>query len=206
MPNKASESSKHRELQLRQTGGRSPQLLLLVALLFLQLPISVKSTQVSWSGNQNVEAKHKAAHEAPRSQRYWDENGIERPDYAKTDAEIAAERRLRGEDSGWQTWLGSFMVLFYITFGFAAISAIGYSVYTGDWSVIQNNSLTVSIEQCINRLLEAGGMKGHKLGTGIASRSTQNSADEEEKRRLARLARFENPSSGKDLLDDMKED
>ena len=33
-----------------------------------------------------------AAHTAPRSQKYWDDHGIERPDYAKTDAEIAQEK------------------------------------------------------------------------------------------------------------------
>jgi hypothetical protein len=47
-------------------------------------------------------------------------------------------------------------------------------------------------------------MRGHKLGsTSVASQSIQN-ASEEEKRRLARIARFEN--AGKDLLDSMKED
>ena len=32
----------------------------------------------------------------PRSQKYWDENNIERPDYAKTDAELLKERMMKG--------------------------------------------------------------------------------------------------------------
>ena len=44
--------------------------------------------------NDNIEAVR-----APRSQRYWDEHNIERPDYAKTDSEIWIERVEK-----WQTW------------------------------------------------------------------------------------------------------
>ncbi|KAL7512722.1 hypothetical protein ACHAXN_011532 [Cyclotella atomus] len=180
---------------------------LLITTLLVHSPTTVNGTQVNWSGNQNVDPKHKSAHDAPRSQKYWDEHGIERPDYAKTDAEISAERRQRGGESssGWQTWMGTLMIIFYVTFGVAAVSSIGYGTYTGDWSVILNNPVTEFIDRSINRTLEAGGMKGHKLGSiSDASQSTQNSASEEEKRRLARLARFEN--AGKDLLDSMKED
>jgi hypothetical protein len=101
--------------------------------------------------------------------------------------------------------MGTLMIIFYVTFGVAAVSSIGYGTYTGDWSVILNNPVTEFIDRSINRTLDAGGMKGHKLGSiSDASQSTQNSASEEEKRRLARLARFEN--AGKDLLDSMKED
>eukprot|EP00956_Cyclotella_meneghiniana_P039473 scaffold172462_cov53-Cyclotella_meneghiniana.AAC.2 len=71
--------------------------------LLIIIATTASATQVSWSGNNNVDPKHKAAHDAPRSQRYWDENNIERPDYAKTDAEIASERRQRGETSDWKT-------------------------------------------------------------------------------------------------------
>lgn len=186
--------------------NRSKALLLLVTILLANSPTSINATQVSWSGNQYVDPKHKAAHDAPRSQKYWDEHGIERPDYAKTDAEIAAERRQRGGESsiGWQTWMGTLTIIVYVAFGVAAVSSIGYGTYTGDWSVIINNPVTEFIDQCINRILETGGMRGHKLGsTSVASQSIQN-ASEEEKRRLARIARFEN--AGKDLLDSMKED
>lgn len=46
--------------------------------------------QVKWtaaSANSNDPAAT-----APRSQQYWDKHGIKRPDYAKTDAELAMER------------------------------------------------------------------------------------------------------------------
>ena len=53
----------------------------------------VEATKVQWQGNDNVSPHHEAAHNAPRSQKYWDEHGIERPEYAMTDAEIIAKRR-----------------------------------------------------------------------------------------------------------------
>lgn len=55
----------------------------------------VKATDVKWEQGDH-DAKN-AAHTAPKSQKYWDMHGIERPDYAKTDAEIEQER---GESGG----------------------------------------------------------------------------------------------------------
>lgn len=49
----------------------------------------VQGTEIVWKGTSNDDDPAKSA---PKSQRYWDEHNIERPDYAKTDAEIAAER------------------------------------------------------------------------------------------------------------------
>ena len=48
-----------------------------------------QGTQIKWKGTSHGDDPAKSA---PKSQRYWDEHNIERPDYAKTDAEIAAER------------------------------------------------------------------------------------------------------------------
>lgn len=62
----------------------------------------VHATDIKWIGNTN--SKGSAAAEAPRSQRYWDANGIKRPDYAKTDAELAAERG--GASSSNVFWFG----------------------------------------------------------------------------------------------------
>ena len=48
-------------------------------------------TKVKWTAGDNS-GRHASA---PRSQRYWDEHGLggeNRPDYAKTDAEVLAER------------------------------------------------------------------------------------------------------------------
>lgn len=68
------------------------QLFLSVALLLLlsmTMPVA-NATQVKWFGNNKKNMDPAAT--APRSQRYWDKNNIKRPDYAKTDAELAAER------------------------------------------------------------------------------------------------------------------
>jgi hypothetical protein len=43
------------------------------------------------------------AQTAPKSQKYWDDHGIKRPDYAKTDAEIAHEQS--GGGGGCIKWL-----------------------------------------------------------------------------------------------------
>ena len=69
-------------------------LILAAALYTLTTPNAVQATNIEWKGTDN---QGDPAKEAPKSQKYWDENNIQRPDYAKTDAEIAAERRARGE-------------------------------------------------------------------------------------------------------------
>jgi len=61
----------------------------LSATLFLLLlaPPLVFCTDIKWHSGDN---SGRAA-SAPRSQKYWDEHNIQRPDYAKTDAEVWAE-------------------------------------------------------------------------------------------------------------------
>mmetsp|Transcript_17372 Transcript_17372/g.32387 ORF Transcript_17372/g.32387 Transcript_17372/m.32387 type:complete len:150 (+) Transcript_17372:175-624(+) len=56
-------------------------------LLLLLLPLSL-STNIKFTPGDNSGA----AASAPRSQKYWTENNIERPSYAKTDAEVYLER------------------------------------------------------------------------------------------------------------------
>jgi hypothetical protein len=66
-------------------------MLRLLLLIFLSLYTSssfVQSTSIKWTSTQ----KDDEAANAPKSQKYWDENNIKRPDYAKTDAEVWAER------------------------------------------------------------------------------------------------------------------
>lgn len=49
-------------------------------------------TEVKWqAATETAGDPSHPAHTAPRSQQYWDKHGIERPDYAKNDAELAAE-------------------------------------------------------------------------------------------------------------------
>ena len=70
---------------------------ILTLLVFLPEKAKVlASTDVKWTAAE--QDPNDAAATAPRSQRYWDEHGITRPDYAKTDAEIAAERRANGDN------------------------------------------------------------------------------------------------------------
>ena len=60
-----------------------------IAILAVVFCVSnVSATSIKWTGNSD---KSEAA-TAPRSQRYWDEHNIERPDYAKTDAEVRSEQ------------------------------------------------------------------------------------------------------------------
>jgi hypothetical protein len=62
----------------------------LVLVVPYQFFLFVDATKVKWtaaSDNSNDPAAT-----APRSQKYWDTHGIKRPDYAKTDAELALER------------------------------------------------------------------------------------------------------------------
>jgi hypothetical protein len=60
-------------------------------------------TEVKWQATGDPSHP---AHTAPRSQRYWDKHGIERPDYAKTDAELAAE-----SDAKPWSWAGIFFLV-----------------------------------------------------------------------------------------------
>ena len=84
---------------------------LLIVVSLLSLTSVVDATDVKWTPAENNNEDNRAA-TAPRSQKYWDEHGIERPDYAKTDAEIAFER---GEVSGGIKtkifWLGASIVI-----------------------------------------------------------------------------------------------
>ena len=59
-----------------------------------------------------------AAATAPKSQKYWDEHNIKRPDYAKTDAEIAMDR---GGSSS--------LVIIWIPILLFVVGFVGYQIY-----------------------------------------------------------------------------
>ena len=169
---------------------------IILTIALLSNNLYAQAANVKWTGNDNVAPEHEAAHTAPRSQKYWDEHGIERPDYAKTDAEIAAERRKNGEGGG---LFGIILIILV----FLGMMAVLFANLTGEWDMILNNPVGGFIADCINRITEIAGIRGHKLGgsskTTAAPKST--GLNDEEARRLARLARFENP---KNMLDSMK--
>jgi len=62
----------------------------LCSLVLLLFSTFSTATNIKWHQTK-VDPKDPAQN-APKSQKYWDEHNIERPDYAKTDAEVAAER------------------------------------------------------------------------------------------------------------------
>lgn len=155
--------------------------------------IFVASTKVQWEGNKNISPEHEAAHNAPRSQKYWDEHNIKRPDYAKTDAEIRAERMKNGNGSRSGFGLfGRFMIVSVII----SLLAIAYANITGDWDTVLNNPVGSFVYDSTKRMAEIVGTKGHKLGT---SGTTTTKVNDDEARRM-RLARFDN----KNMLDNMK--
>lgn len=61
---------------------------LLSSLRLALLVFFVQATEIKWKGTSSGDDPAKTA---PKSQRYWDTHKITRPDYAKTDAEIAKE-------------------------------------------------------------------------------------------------------------------
>jgi len=162
----------------------------------------VEATKVTWTGNDGVLPEHEDAHNAPRSQKYWDEHGIRRPDYAKTDAEIAAERR-RGSSSGPAGGGGGIVVgrrigLFLLAAASAAVGIVAiFAVManaTGRFDGIISNH-PAGAARAVARFAK-------KLG-GSPSSNAATRGGEEEARRMARLARFDNP---RNMLDDMKTD
>ena len=140
----------------------------------------IQSTEVKWTGNDNPNAPEAA--KVPRSQKYWDEHNIERPDYAKTDAELAQESLGGGKSSKFSK---SSNVLRLI---------IG-ALFVGSWIGIYQFGM---------------GKKGTKLGSNIGSNISSSQGNNllnyamkmrnqddhhetmEDKARKARLARFDN--------------
>ena len=150
-----------------------------VVAILSSYPVEVEGQQIKFTWNQNIQEKHKEAHYAPRSQKYWDEHNIERPDYAKTDAEIMAER---GEK------IGSSKIL-----SFALVSAISFLILVIYAFATDNIGMITSKW---NLILETIGIRGHRLGSSVK----RDRLSEKE----ARLKRFE--ENAKNMLDTMKED
>ena len=166
----------------------------------------VEATKVTWTGNDGVLPEHEAAHNAPRSQRYWDEHGIRRPDYAKTDAEIAAERRGSSGRGGGigivGRWIGLVLLAASAAAGIVAMFAMANYMGRLD-GIISNLPVGGRVARFAKWMTEASAdWGGSKLG-GSSSSTAATKGGEEEARRMARLARFDNP---RNLLDDMKMD
>lgn len=129
----------------------------------------IRATDVKWQAATDTDVEQ--AHKAPRSQRYWDEHGIERPDYAKTDAELAVE------NPNSQKWYA--LGIFFLVSSLVGILAGLYA--RPGLSEISGTRLGSTKRQ------EAGGIL-----SSLWSASQENGTDSrEEKARRARLAHFE---------------
>lgn len=155
------------------------------------------ATNVQWQGNNNIPQEHQDAHNAPRSQKYWDENGIKRPDYGKTDSEIAAERREKKGDGSGGGWGNGIIIILSVVMILAILPAVTYAKITGDWDTTLNNPVGACVSNCINCITETVGMRGHTLGSTVAK------ARNDEDARRVRLARFDNKEQ-KNMLDSVK--
>ena len=124
-----------------------------------------EGTEIKWQGNHD-DTDHDPAKTAPRSQKYWDEHNIQRPDYGKTDAEAWAERQ-NEQSSSW--WMHPFV-------GFVIVSFV------------------VGMMAGLVFLQQMRSIKGERLGGGSGSVIKPWSLDDqalEDKIRLARLERFQ---------------
>ena len=164
-----------------------PVWLVLILMLLFGSPTTppvptVSATDIKWTpaddakrdANTDSDNKPNAA-TAPKSQRYWDEHGIERPDYAKTDAEVAQERAARyreglasaTEAAGGKLFLG------------AAILALIYGC------LVRAGKIVAFWDKGSFRL-GSGGKNSSSFGVSLSS-----AASREEEARNARLARFD---------------
>jgi hypothetical protein len=149
---------------------------LILCLLFVT---AAQATDIRWTGTTSDSSD--PAKTAPRSQRYWDENNIKRPDYGKTDAEIAVDRGESGESS-------NFWLVVVLCCGMAAFyyknTAGGNRLGSASGTAVWSNPFTTST---------AGGNRlGSTSGTtSWSSPMTTSQETAEERARRARLAHFE---------------
>lgn len=157
---------------------------LLSLLILLSLSSPTECTNVKWIGNNNPNSP--LASRVPRSQKYWDENNIERPDYAKTDAEIAAEKMNGNSGSSRSNSNSNRKVIIRSIIGgiFVSLWIMIYRFgimgkYQGG-TRLGNSSATNSSHNILNYAMK------------MKKTDTNNVESLEEKARKARLARFEN--------------
>jgi hypothetical protein len=151
-------------LQNRSSRSRLQVLLLCISLLLTVCA----STDIKWTSTSHATRKDgkETAATAPRSKKYWIENDIEVPDYAKTDIELALERGEEIYGGGGVSFTK--ILLVFVVLG----AAVGY---------------------VLPRLLQHGG--GHSLQGGLLPRRPI-SEEEARRVRLSRfeapdLSRFE---------------
>jgi len=139
---------------------------------------SSEATTVKWTGNSNDPYKDTDAANAPRSQKYWNEHNIERPDYALTEEEYA-------EKYGYKQ-LTTFLDNYWISV-LKWVVLIGVCVFCvipwlrQQWYIVEGTVTSY----------------GERLGDGGSKGifSVQTSCSSVADTRKARLARFEKDAS-----------
>ena len=153
-------------------------LIIMMSLMDIGAATSIKWTPADETKNGvNSGSKPNAAATAPKSQRYWDEHGIERPDYAKTDAEVARERAAQYKDgikSATET-LGGKLILG------ATIVALSYMY------LVRAGKIVAFWDKGSFRL----GGSSNQVRSGYASSFASSPTASREEARNARLARFD---------------
>ena len=162
------------------------------------------TTQVKWipgdsnDNNKKNDDGKETAHTAPRSQKYWDEHNIERPDYAKTDEELYQERRQRKKQNGsGSSWFVFQLVVVLLVLCFP----IGYYIL---WPKMKHGSVgtrlgTASISTRAQQegtlvpswLLLLLPQRRHSWFGWFLQQNNQIHQNEQEAARQARLSRFE---------------
>jgi len=128
-------------------------------------------TNIKWiPGN---DGKNTPAASAPRSQKYWDEHNIERPDYAKTDEELAQGRGADWRSNGKTTNSKLLSIYPFIVM----IVSVLY-LYNNETVKCMYNDILLKIRPLLNRIIK----------NVIPQKKNRFSLEEEA--RMARLARF----------------
>jgi hypothetical protein len=158
---------------------------------------------VKWTGNNDPNAPEAAR--VPRSQKYWDDHNIERPDYAKTDAEIYQEKKkainnrsggTQGTGTGGGAGAGTGTgTTSSPSDGTSIVLWIGF--FVGMWALIvkfgmKKNGLGLDFGG--NRLGSSSSTSGSSqqfMNTFGKKKQENGDLSQEEKARQARLARFE---------------
>jgi hypothetical protein len=150
----------------------------------------VQGTNIKWTpgdgtaaaaGNHRRDDHKEDARTAPRSQRYWDEHGIERPDYAKTDAELASERRSQSSASG-KSSISTTARGTFLSTGVILLALMGGTLAL----LVHFKILPVSATQ--GRRLNSTSIADYIAA--LFQKTSSDAMDEREKARRARLERF----------------
>jgi hypothetical protein len=174
------------------------------------------ATDITWHANVEDAGTNDPAKTAPKSQRYWDENNIEKPDYAYTDAEHRA-RKTVGNVSVISGGIVAPTVVTFFVLGmaaglyvlYAARSAGGgasHRLGTGDPSEAggseEGSSPVDAFLRWLHSAMNPPPLHSHRSsGTGTGS-----GMDPQEQARQARLARFHPTSSSSATADAEKLD